>query len=291
MKREFVIVTDSTTDLPHELAKKLGLVIMPLAFTLENQTYRNTLDNKAMDPHDFYERVHAGAMPITTQVNPDEYMERLRPILVEGKDILILGFSSALSGTFNSARLAKEMLDEEFPERQIIAIDTLSASMGEGLLVYLAAQKKQSGKTLEEVADFVLDTRLKICHWFTVTDIAHLKRGGRLSGAAAFVAEMLKIQPILHVDKEGRLIPRNKVIGRKKALRALVDKMLQTVDKDVEQTIMISHGDDLEAATFVKSLIEAELPVKEIIINYIGPVIGAHAGPGTIALFYQGLER
>ena len=143
MKREFVIVTDSTTDLPHELAKKLGLVIMPLAFTLENQTYRNTLDNKAMDPHDFYERVHAGAMPITTQVNPDEYMERLRPILVEGKDILILGFSSALSGTFNSARLAKEMLDEEFPERQIIAIDTLSASMGEGLLVYLAAQKKQ----------------------------------------------------------------------------------------------------------------------------------------------------
>lgn len=287
----FVIFTDSSTDLPSDVAKSLNLEVLPLKFIFGEEVFPNYLDNRSMDPKAFYERIRQGELPTTSQINVSDYEEALTPFLEQGKDILILSFSSALSGTYNSARIAKEELEQKFPKRKIALVDTKAASLGEGLIVYLAALEQKKGKSIEEVFKFVESIKLNVAHWFTVNDISHLRRGGRISGAAAIVAKALNINPVLNVDNEGRLISRMKVVGRKKAVLALFQKMKETYDPNLSKTVFISHGDDLEQALHLKDMIEKELDAKVEIVNFVGPVIGAHSGPGTIALFFLATNR
>lgn len=287
---KFIILTDSTTDLPAYLADKHGLKVMPLKFMLNGKTYENHLDNRDMDPVVFYNALLGGALPTTSQVNPDEYLEVMKPILDSGKDILLLTFSSALSNTYNSARIATEELKEIYKDRKIILIDTKSASMGEGLLVHLAAKEMEKGKSIDEVAQFVLDTRFKVAHWFTVDDISHLRRGGRISAVSSFVAKLASIKPILYVNNDGRLETRQKAIGRKRSIATLANEVI-TRALPIPQTIFIGHGNDIEAANELASLIKEKLEVEELVINMIGPVIGAHAGQGVLAVFFLANER
>lgn len=201
------ILTDSTTDLSPALVEKMNVTVLPLMFTMDGKTYRNTPDEADMPSKVFYDKVRAGSMPTTSQINPMDFKEAVGPILAGGEDVLYLAFSSGLSGTYNNSRIAFAELAEEYPQRKVMCVDTLGASMGEGLLVYLACQQRDKGKSIEEVAQWVEENRLRLAHWFTVDDLNHLKRGGRVSGAAAFFGTMLSIKPVLHVDDEGHLIP------------------------------------------------------------------------------------
>ena len=285
----YVLCTDNCADLPISLYESLEIPTISLIFTIDGVDY---FDNgRDMDAHAFYERVRAGAVSTTTLVNTNRYMEFFSRFLQQGQDILYMAFSSALSGSYQSAVAAAEALRPRFPERTLRVVDTKAASMGQGLMVYTAAQKKAQGMELDELADWVEANRLHFAHWFTVDDLHHLRRGGRVSGAAAFFGSILSIKPVLHVDDEGRLIPMEKQKRRRRSLKALVDHMKRTVIDSASQTVMISHGDVLEDAEYVASLIRAQMPVKEIIINHVGPVIGAHSGPGTIALFFYATSR
>lgn len=287
---KFKIITDSTTDLPNDIAVKLGLEVVPLKFYLEGKEYKNYLDNRELDPLEFYDKVLNGAMPSTSQVNADEFLEVAEPYLEDKTDLLFLMFSSALSGTYNSARIATDELKEKYPDRKILLIDTKAASLGEGLLLYLAALEQEKGKSIEEVYQFVLDTIPKVCHWFTVDDIKHLKRGGRISAVSSLIAGALNIKPILYVDDEGRLIPRAKVLGRKKAIKTLVEKMVEKAYPG-PQTVFIGHGNDPQAAEQLAELIKEKFEVEKLVINTLGPVIGAHTGQGVLALFFLGESR
>jgi DegV family protein with EDD domain len=289
--RDYVLFTDSTTDITAAMAEELQLEVMNLSWTMGDKNYINYLDGREMSAKAFYDRLRNGEMGTTTQVNPNAFEEAFRPYLEAGKDILYIGFSSGLSATFNSSIMARETLLEEFPDAKIYCVDSLCASMGEGLLVWHAAQQKKEGKTIDELRDWVEENKLRLCHWFTVDDLKHLQRGGRLSAGQAFVGSLLNIKPVLHVDNNGKLIPKEKVRGRKKALTALVDKMAENVEAPEEQVIFISHGDSLADAEFVASLIRDRWQVKNIYLNDIGPVIGAHSGADTIALFYLGSSR
>ena len=238
-----------------------------------------------------YDKVRAGSMPTTSQLNPMDFKEAVGPILAGGEDVLYLAFSSGLSGTFNNARIAFAELAEEYPQRKALCVDTLGASMGEGLLVYLACQERDKGKSIEEVAQWVEENRLHLAHWFTVDDLNHLKRGGRVSGAAAFFGTMLSIKPVLHVDDEGHLIPMEKVRGRRQSLDALVEHMAKTGIDNAHQTIFISHGDCKDDVEYVAQQIRQRFGTADIYTNPIGPVIGAHSGPGTVALFFLAESR
>lgn len=288
---DFVIVTDSATDLTQAIADKMNLQVLPLKFIFGEESYPDYLDRRSMDPKAFYDRIRNGALPTTSQVNVSEYEAAITPLLESGKDVLIIAISSALSGTYNSARIAKEELSKKFPNRTIALVDSKAASLGAGLIVYLSALEKEKGKTINEVYQFAEGLKPHLAHWFTVNDISHLKRGGRISGVAAFVAKAININPVLHVDDEGRLISRMKVVGRKKAIHALFLKMKETYDPSISKTVFISHGDDLEQATHLKDMIEKELDAKVELINFVGPVIGAHSGPGTIALFFTATNK
>lgn len=292
-EKEYVIITDSTCDLTPELIEELDIVVIPMEFTMaEGEVYKNYPDGRELGFQAFYDRVRAGAQPKTNQINAATYMEVAAPYLDRGQDVLILAFSSALSGTYQSSVLAVEELREKYPDRQIYTVDTLSASMGEGLLVYHAAKKREEGLSVSELARWVEENRLRLCHWFTVDDLNHLKRGGRVSSAAALFGTILGIKPVLHVDDAGRLIPREKVRGRRSSLEALVKHMRETIDPaEGEQTVFISHGDCEPDVKYLIDLIRAQVPVKEIKVGYIGPVIGAHSGPGTVAVFYLGTTR
>ena len=215
----------------------------------------------------------------------------MEPILEQGKDVLYIAFSSALSGTCQAANIAADMLREKYPERKILVVDSLAASMGEGLIVYYAAKMRQEGKTIDEVYQWVLDNRLRLCHWFTVDDLFFLHRGGRVSSASAVLGTMLGVKPVLHVDDEGRLILVGKTRGRRKSLDQLVEHMAETVERPEEQIIFISHGDAPEDAAYVEQLVRDKFKVKDIVVNYIDPVIGGHSGPGTVALFFLGSKR
>ncbi|MFB0921494.1 MAG: DegV family protein [Oscillospiraceae bacterium] len=287
----YKIVTDSTSDLPAFLVEELELHVIPMLYTVDEKDYLNTPDEKYLSSHDFYELLRAGKTSTTTQINGEIFKDEVRPYLREGLDVLYLGFSSGLSSTFNSIRLATEDLKEEFPDRKIVLVDTLAASMGEGLIVWHAATRKKQGMSLDEVASWVEENKLHLAHWFTVDDLNHLKRGGRVSGAAAFVGTMLNIKPVLHVDDEGHLIPVDKVRGRRKSLEELVARMEKTAINPLEQTIFISHGDAPEDAKYVEKLVRERMGVKTVYINPIGPVIGSHSGPGTIALFFLASKR
>lgn len=288
---DYVIVTDSTTDITPKMIKEIGVQVLPLKFTIDGKTYEDIPDGGQMENKVFYGKLRSGSMSTTTQVNSEEFIAVFEPILKEGKDILYIGFSSGLSGTYQSALMAKEELKEKYPNQKIVTFDSLCASMGEGLLVYLAAGLKKNGKDIDYVYDWLKVNHLNLCHWFTVDDLHHLKRGGRVSAAAAVVGTMLGIKPVLHVDNEGHLIPVSKVRGRRQSLDALVKRMEETAMNPAEQTVFISHGDCLEDAQYVADQVKLKMKVKNISMNLIGPVIGAHSGPGTVALFFLGTER
>ncbi len=288
---EYVIFTDSTTDLSPELIRELQAEVIPLCYMMGGNTYHNIPGGGEMSVEAFYERLRNGEMSTTAQINSEEFIQYFSPSLESGKDILYLAFSSGLSGTCHSAVLAKEELEKKYPGRRVEVFDTLCASMGEGLLVYHAARLKQAGKDMDEVLSWLKENVLKLCHWFTVDDLNHLKRGGRVSAATALVGTMLGIKPVLHVDDEGHLISVSKVRGRKQSLDALVKRMEETAIDPKGQTVFISHGDCLEDARYVERLVREKMGVETICINQIGPVIGAHSGPGTVALFFLGEKR
>lgn len=289
--KDYVLFSDSCVDISPEMIAELGLEVTCLSFNLDGTSYTNWPDGREISFKDFYARLRAGGTSSTSQVNTGTFVEAFEAILASGRDILYLGFSSGLSGTVNSGRLAAEELAGKYPDNRVVVVDTLAASMGQGLFVWHAAQLKKQGKTLDEVAEWAEANKLKMAHWFTVDDLNFLKRGGRLSGAAALFGTMLAIKPVLHVDNEGHLIAMSKVRGRRHSLLALVDKMEATATNPGEQTVFISHGDCLEDAQFVADEIKRRFGTKDIFLNYIGPVIGSHAGPGTVALFFMASER
>ena len=288
---DFIILTDSSADLSAEMAQELDVQVIPLSFIMKGRTYRDFPDNREMDPHLFYEALRQGEEATTAAVNVGQYTEALEPLLQAGKDVLILAFSSGLSATYNSSRLAVEELREKYPERKLYTVDTLCASLGQGLLVWYAAKARERGGTIEEVRDWVEDRKLNLCHQFTVDDLHFLKRGGRISAATALVGSVLQVKPVLHVDNEGHLVNIGKVRGRQAALKALVDRMEETAIDSGSLTVFISHGDCLEDAQTVAGMVKKRFGVQNICINYVGPVIGAHSGPGTVALFYIGTNR
>jgi DegV family protein with EDD domain len=244
--------------------------------------------NKDIDPKDLYHQLREGAMAKTNATTPGHVEDNMRESLENGKDILYLGFTSGLSVTYNNAAMVIADLKEEFPERKIMSIDTLAASAGQGMLVHYAALKREEGLGMEEIYEEVLAIRDKLHHHFTVDDLFFLKRGGRISATTAVAGSILNIKPILHVSKEGKLETVGKVRGRKVALKELVSKMKASSDIDAWDHVFISHGDSMEDAEYLKALIEKEYPTAKVTITYVGPVIGAHAGPGVIALFYLG---
>ena len=287
---EYVITTDNNSDLPEKYFKDHGVGCMYLSYSMDGKNYTH---ENFLPEHEFYEAMRNGSMPTTAQVNPENAKTLLEPYLKEGKDILHIAFSSGLSGTYNSSRIAAEELMEEYTDRRIIVEDSLSASLGQGLLVWLAQQKKELGQTLEDVADWVEKNKLKMVHLFTVDDLNHLYRGGRVSRTTAIVGSMLNIKPVLHVDNEGKLTAIGKVRGRKKALQELVklmDEKIGSFGADCD-TIFISHGDCEQDAQYVAAKVKEKYNIKNIIINQVGATIGAHSGPGTMALFFVGDVR
>lgn len=291
MNNDYIILTDSSCDLPAGMAKELGLAVLPLTLTMGGQEYANYLDGREIGFEEFYNRMREGEVAVTSAVNPERYVSFIEPMLEEGKDVLVLAFSSGLSSTYQSSRLAAETLGEKYPERKIFSVDTLCASMGQGLLVYLAAQQKAAGKTIEEVRDWAEEAKHRLCHWFTVDDLMFLKRGGRINAATALVGTALGIKPVLKVDGVGKLVNTGKVRGRQASLSALVDRMAETAVDPQDQVVFISHGDCLDDAKTVEKLVKQRFKVKRVVTSYVGPVIGAHSGPGTLALFYLGKER
>ncbi len=288
--RDYVITTDNNADLPDSYYLEHGVGCTYLSYTMDGKHYSH---ENFMPVDEFYAKMRGGSLPTTAQVNPSEARELFEPYLRDGKDILHIAFSSGLSGTFNSCRIAAEELLEEYPERSIIVVDSLAASLGQGLLVYLAQKKKEAGEDMETVARWCEEHRKNIVHLFTVDDLDHLYRGGRVSKTTAVLGGMLNIKPVLHVDDEGKLIPIGKVRGRKKSLLELVslmDKKIGSYGSSCD-TIFISHGDCREEAEFLASRIKEKYQIKTEIINYVGAVIGAHSGPGTMALFFVGDAR
>ncbi|MEG1512747.1 MAG: DegV family protein [Raoultibacter sp.] len=288
----FEIVTDSSCNLTEEMIDACDLHILPLMFMVDDKQFQSYLKGEHTDLKQFYTMMRQGKVITTSLPNLADSEALLRSRLLAGKDVLYLGFSSALSGTYEAIEILCKDLQLQFPNRKIHAVETLAASGGEGLLVYHAVQHARAGKTLEQVASWVEDNRLKLAHWFTVDDLMFLLRGGRVSKASAYAGTMLNIKPILHVDNEGRLIAKEKVRGRKKSLQALVGHMADTATRPLEeQTIFITHGDCIEDAEYVARLLREKWGITKIIINYVDPVIGAHSGPGTIALFFLASQR
>ena len=285
-----VIITDTCCDLPYEYIKENQIEMIPLTITLEGQEKKDDLA-KTGNYEAFYQSILNGAMPKTSQINTYEYKEIFKKHISEGKEILYIGFSSALSGCVHSAQMAVEEIKEEMPQAKICVVDSKCASMGQGLLIYYAVEQIKQGKSLDEVVQFLEANKLKLHHWFTVADLNHLYRGGRVSKTSATVGTLLQIKPIMHVDLEGKLTPVEKVKGRKKSLKVLVEKVKEYIVNPEEQIVFISHGAVLEEAEQIKKAILEECHVKDVWLNYIGAAVGSHAGPGTMAVFFMGEER
>ncbi|MBO4652602.1 MAG: DegV family protein [Lachnospiraceae bacterium] len=287
---DYVIITDSTCDLPYSFVQEHGIVIQPLEYTDGTQTYE---DGPSTDLKQFYSNMRNGIQYTTNATNPEAIGKNYRKILDQGKDILHIGFSSGLSCSFNNEHITADEMSQEYPDRRIIVIDSLAASMGQGLLVYYACKMKENGATIDEVADWLNENILHACHQFTVDDLKYLMRGGRVSKVSWLLGTLINIKPVLHVDDEGHLIPLAKVRGRKKSLTSLVDNMEQTMGslRDKNEVILISHCDCYEDAKFVGDLITERFGFTNIVYNYINTVIGSHSGPGTVALFFLGDKR
>lgn len=286
----FKIITDSTADLPMEYLKEHNVECLNLSYIVDGETYGH---GKELPYKEFYNMMRQGKMPTTSQVNPEEAKECFENAMKQNHEILCLAFSSGLSGTYNSMRMAAEEVMEEHPDCKILVIDTLCASLGEGLLVYKAVTLRDEGKTIEEVAEWINTHIQNIIHIFTVDDLFHLHRGGRVSKATAVMGTLAGIKPILHVDQEGHLTALSKVRGRKKSLQALVDYMAEKMGSFASENdmVFISHGDDLESAEFVRDCIKERFGIENFLINNVGPTIGSHAGPGTVSVFFIGETR
>ena len=285
---DFQIITDSCCDFPTPMYGQLGLSFVPLTVEFRG----NTSDDRNDDTlKDMYQGLRAGEVAKTSAVNPSRWSQAMEKALAAGKDVLVLAFSSGLSTTYQSAVIAAEELKDAYPDRKIQVIDTLCASMGQGLLVWYACKKRDEGLSLDEVAQWVLDNRLHLCHWFTVDDLMYLKRGGRISAATALVGTMLQIKPLLHVDDEGHLINMTKTRGRKAAIDAMVKKAQELGAGYDNSTMFISHGDCLSDAEYLSRQLKEKCGVKDVVISYVGAVIGSHSGPGTLALFFLGSHR
>lgn len=285
--RDFIIVTDSSADLTAEMCAELGIRTVQLEVLVEGEPAQA---NDSADIKAIYAQLRAKKNATTSAVNIDRFMELFEALVKADTDILYLGFSSGLSSTYSSGRVALEELTEKYPDRKLYAVDTLCASMGQGLLVYLAAKMKQGGADIDAVRAWVEANKMSLSHWFTVDDLFFLKRGGRIGAATAVVGSLLAIKPVMHVDNEGKLVKVTTARGRRASIDALFNKMKDTM-LDGNETVFISHGDCIGDAEYLANRIRNEMGIGDVQINYVGPVIGAHSGPGTLALFFLGRER
>jgi len=282
------IITDSCCDLPENMYEELGLSMIPLTLNFRK---KESTDLSEAFIKDLYQGMRAGESASTSAVNPDGWANAIEPVLAAGEDALVLAFSSGLSTTYQSAVIAANELQEKYPERKIFVVDTLCASLGQGLFVWHACKKRDSGLSLEALAAWCEENKLHLCHWFTVDDLMYLKRGGRVSAATALVGTMLQIKPVMHVDNEGHLIKVSTARGRKASINALAAKMGETALPGENDTVFICHGDCIEDAQYLAEKVKADYGVKDVLIYYTGAVIGSHSGPGTLALFYLGEHR
>ena len=285
---KYIISTDSTADLPESYVKEHGIAVQFLSYAFGDTVFG--LDTQ-LEPHAFYERMRSGEMPTTNACIPDEVQNSFERYLKEGYDILHISFSSGLSASHNNARIAANELAEQYPDRKIVLVDSLCASLGQGLLVHYAVTMKERGKSMEEVAEWLEQNKLHLCHQFTVDDLFHLHRGGRVSKTTAIIGTLINVKPVLHVDDEGHLTSLCNVRGRKKALLKLVEHMGEQIDCYQNDVVFISHGDCLEDAEFVAAQVKERFGIENILIDYVSPTIGAHSGPGTVALFFLGKNR
>ena len=286
---DYIVYTDSACDISPEILDQWGVKYLSLTFRFEGD--ETEYSNSDMPAEPFYAKMRAGEVAKTSAINTETFKDAFEAELRAGNDILYIGFSSGLSNTVNAAQLAANELLSEYPERKLIVVDTLAASAGFGMLLYLALKRKNEGATIEEAAQFVVETRLHQCHWFTVDDLMYLKRGGRISPAVALVGTMLGIKPVMHMDNEGHLVKVSQARSRKGALKALVDKYTELALEPNSGTVFISHGDCMDDVNRLKEMLKARHGVDVELVTYVGPVIGAHSGPGTLALFFLGKER
>ena len=286
--RDYVITVNSTVDVPKEWLEERHVPVIPLKYTIDGETYT---DMEGLSAKEFFDKLREGKMSTTSQVNPEEAAAELEPYIKEGKDILHLGFSSGLSGTPNSMKIAGEMLEEKYPEAKVIVIDTLCACLGEALLLYKALQQKEKGMNIDELAGWVEENKLHVCHNVTVDDLNHLHRGGRVSKTTAVLGTLVQIKPIIHMDDNGKLQVIGKERGRKKSLNKIVDMAVEQSKGWDNDIIMITHGDCIDDAEYVAKLVREKMGIDNILINNIGTVIGSHTGPGVVAVFCMGNKR
>ncbi len=289
MERKFAIVVDSAADMPVSYYREHAIEVVPLGFTLNGRTYEGENGEKITEK-EFYALLREGAMPTTYQVTAEVAKVHIEKYLASGRDVLVLSFSSALSGTAGSFVVAARELSKRYPKRKIEVVDTLCASMGEGLFLDYVVKKADGGGSLEETKEYAENLKLQICHHFTVDNLFHLKRGGRVSSTTAILGTVLKIKPIMQVNNEGKLVAVGKVIGRKKSLSTLVERTISSLAGE-DEPIFISHGDCIEDVEYVKKLLLAKLPSAKITVHFIGAVIGSHSGAGTVAIFHRGKGR
>ena len=285
---DYKIITDSCCDLPVDMIASLDIRMISLNLHFRGETLKDSVTDEIKTVYDAW---RAGEAATTSAVNPQQWAEGIEPVLADGRDALVLTFSSGLSTTYQSAAIAAQELQEKYPQRKIRVVDGLCASLGQGLLVWYACKKRDAGMSVDELADWCENKKLHLCHWFTVDDLMYLKRGGRVSAATALVGTMLQIKPVLHVDDEGHLINVSKVRGRKASIEALAKKMGETALPGENDTVFICHGDCIEDARYLEKLVKEKFGVKEVFIGYTGAVIGSHSGPGTLALFFLGEHR
>ena len=285
---DYKIITDSCCDLPVDMIASLDIHMISLNLHFRGETLKDSVTDEIKTVYDAW---RAGEAATTSAVNPQQWAEGIEPVLADGRDALVLTFSSGLSTTYQSAAIAAQELQEKYPQRKIRVVDGLCASLGQGLLVWYACKKRDAGMSVDELADWCENNKLHLCHWFTEDDLMYLKRGGRVSAATALVGTMLQIKPVLHVDDEGHLINVSKVRGRKASIEALAKKMGETALPGENDTVFICHGDCIEDARYLEKLVKEKFGVKEVFIGYTGAVIGSHSGPGTLALFFLGEHR
>ena len=284
----YKIITDSGCDFTKEKYAELGLAVAPLMVNFRGESYPDRNDESLKD---LYAGLRAGEVSTTAAVNPEQWAEAMEPVLKADEDVLVLAFSSGLSTSYQSAEIAAGDLREQYPDRTILVVDSLCASLGQGLLAYYACKKRDEGLDLQELYQWLLNNRLHLCHWFTVDDLMYLKRGGRINAATAIMGTMLSIKPVLHVDDEGHLVNVGKARGRRASIQAMAKKVGGLAEGYDNSVMFISHGDCPEDAEYLRSLLESQYGVKEVYINYVGAVIGSHSGPGTLALFFMGQHR
>lgn len=287
----FEIFTDSSANLTDELIDKNNINVVSLVFIVDGKEYISYTKGGDNDLKKFYIMLRKKSSLSTSCVNEQTFIDAFEPTLKQGKDILYIGFSSALSGTYSAAHNAIETLRPKYPERKMMDIDTLGASLGEGLLVLYAAKYREEGQSIEQVHKWLEDNKLKLCHYFTVDDLFFLFRGGRVKSSSYLVANLVNIKPIMHMDDYGRLVATGKVIGRTKSLNTIANMVVKDIVEPEKQLICITHGDCIEDVEFLKKKILEKIKVKDIVVNYVDPVVGAHSGPGTIAIFFLGNKR